>query len=83
MDFLNGLSDDQTALLGCAAALLVCGTLLSLSYYAGKFFHKTHAAPEPQEPHTLKMPNPVALQSKKLRSVHAATLEADCTRRAA
>lgn len=83
MDFINGLSDDQTALLGCAAALLVCGTIMSLSYYVGRFFHKAQATPEPNEPQTLRMPDPLALQSKKLGAVHAATVETEYTRRRA
>lgn len=30
---LSGFSDDQIALIGCVTALLVCGGLMSLSYY--------------------------------------------------
>jgi hypothetical protein len=30
---LSGFSDDQIALFGCMAAVLVCGGLMSLSYY--------------------------------------------------
>lgn len=37
MDLLNGLTDDQLAIAGCALALTVCGTLMSLSYYLGRF----------------------------------------------
>jgi hypothetical protein len=83
MDFLYGLSDDQTALVGCAAALFVCGTLMSLSYYVGRLFHKTQAAPEPNEPHTLKMPDPLMLQSKKQASAHPVAIESERTRRRA
>jgi len=38
MDMLiqNQLSDDQWALIGCAAALVLCGTIMSLSYYVGR-----------------------------------------------
>ncbi len=38
MDFIvqNQLSDDQWALLGCAAALVLSGTLMSLSYFLGQ-----------------------------------------------
>jgi hypothetical protein len=38
MDFLvqNHLSDDQWALIGCAAALVLSGTLMSLSYFIGQ-----------------------------------------------
>lgn len=35
MDILNNLSDDQLALLGCMAALLVSATIMCLSYYVG------------------------------------------------
>lgn len=30
---LSGFTDDQIALIGCVAAVLVCGGLMSLSYY--------------------------------------------------
>lgn len=38
MDFLiqNHLSDDQWALIGCAAALVLSGTMMSLSYFIGQ-----------------------------------------------
>ncbi len=77
MDFLNGLSDDQTALIGCAAALLVSGTIMSLSYYVGRFFHKTQMTPEPKEPHILRMPNPITPQSRKLTALHAVRTETE------
>jgi hypothetical protein len=32
----KSLTDDQVALLGCAAALIVTGTMMSLSYYIGR-----------------------------------------------
>jgi len=32
----KSLSDDQIALVGCAAALLLMGTIMSLSYYIGR-----------------------------------------------
>ena len=66
MDFLNGLSDDQTALLGCAAALLVSGTMMSLSYYVGRLQKRAQSSPEPTEPHTLRMPDPLAARTKEL-----------------
>lgn len=31
MDLLHGLTDDQVALLGCAAALAVCGGVMAMS----------------------------------------------------
>ncbi len=33
MTLFSGMTDDQIALLGCFAALVVCGGLMSLSYY--------------------------------------------------
>lgn len=83
MDFLSGLSDDQTALIGCAAALLVSGTMMSLSYYVGRLFHKSQATPEPHEPQTLRMPDPMTLQSKKLGTLHAIRVDREHTRRRA
>jgi len=35
MELLNTLSDDQLALLGCFAAIVVSATIMSLSYYVG------------------------------------------------
>jgi hypothetical protein len=35
MEFLSNLSDDQFALLGCAAALVTTGSLMCLSYFVG------------------------------------------------
>jgi hypothetical protein len=35
MEYLNTLSDDQLALLGCAVAFIVSATIMSLSYYVG------------------------------------------------
>jgi hypothetical protein len=32
----KSMSDDQIALFGCAAALLVAGAIMSLSYYIGR-----------------------------------------------
>ena len=36
MQFFSQLTDDQFALLGCAVALIVTGTMMSLSYYIGQ-----------------------------------------------
>jgi hypothetical protein len=36
IELWKSLSDDQMALVGCAAALLVTGTIMSLSYYIGR-----------------------------------------------
>ena len=33
MELLDGLTDDQVALVGCAAALVICGGLMSLSAF--------------------------------------------------
>lgn len=35
MEMFSSLSDNQTALLMCGAALLVCGAIMSLSHYIG------------------------------------------------
>jgi hypothetical protein len=35
MEILSGLSDNQSALVMCGAALLVCGTIMSWSHYLG------------------------------------------------
>jgi len=37
MDILQSLSDDQTALLGCFAALTAAGLVMFLSYYLGRW----------------------------------------------
>jgi hypothetical protein len=36
IELWKSLSDDQMALVGCAAALMVTGTIMSLSYYIGR-----------------------------------------------
>jgi hypothetical protein len=36
LELWKSLSDDQIALVGCAAALLLMGTIMSLSYYIGR-----------------------------------------------
>lgn len=38
MEFVvqNQLSDDQWALIACAAAVILCGTIMSLSYFIGQ-----------------------------------------------
>ena len=35
-EMMKTLSDDQIALVGCAVALSVAGTIMSLSYYIGR-----------------------------------------------
>jgi hypothetical protein len=35
MGFLQNLTDDQTAMLGCGAVLLVAFVMMSLSYHVG------------------------------------------------
>jgi len=52
-ELLKSLTDDQIALLGCAAALTVAGTIMSLSYYIGR--GRTAATKRmPSEPTVLK-----------------------------
>jgi hypothetical protein len=36
LELLKSLSDDQIALVGCATALLLMGTIMSLSHYIGR-----------------------------------------------
>jgi hypothetical protein len=36
LELWKSLSDDQIALVGCAGALLLTGTVMSLSYYIGR-----------------------------------------------
>jgi hypothetical protein len=58
MDLLQNFSDDQTALLGCFAALTASGLLMSLSYYVGQWNQSnrptTHRLPQPQTNETRK-----------------------------
>jgi len=50
MDMLSHLTDDQIALLGCAGALILSGTAMSLSYYVGRFRSRTsHSQPSAPE----------------------------------
>lgn len=43
MDLLQGLTDDQTALLGCAAALFVCIGAMVVSHPLRQYFRGTSA----------------------------------------
>jgi hypothetical protein len=36
MEILSNLSDDQIALLGCATALVITGSLMCVSYFIGR-----------------------------------------------
>lgn len=36
MEFMSGLTDDQTALVGCVVALMVCGLAMTLSGFLGQ-----------------------------------------------
>lgn len=36
MEILNNASDDQIALMGCAAAILICGGMMYLSFFVGR-----------------------------------------------
>ena len=53
MDFLQTLTDDQTALLGSFVALAAAGLLMSLSYYLSHWNSSasdaTHRLPQSQE----------------------------------
>lgn len=41
MDLFSSFSDDQVALIGCAAALFCAGLLMTVSYYVGNRERKT------------------------------------------
>jgi hypothetical protein len=46
MELFSNLSDDQVALLGCAAALVTSGSIMCLSYFIGRGrTQSTQAAP--------------------------------------
>ncbi|MGH7201580.1 MAG: hypothetical protein ACREJB_13300, partial [Planctomycetaceae bacterium] len=47
-ELLNALSDDELAMLGCAAALFVCGLLMCLSYYVGRAVRRSQPAERPR-----------------------------------
>ncbi len=64
MEFFQTLTDDQKALVGCVAALLTCGTLMSLSYYVGQMFRKNDQ-PATAEPHILRFPGQIDSQDDR------------------
>jgi hypothetical protein len=86
MDWLQHLSDDQKALVGCAVALLACGTLMSLSYYVGRVLRRAEpiAKPvaDPAEPYTVRMPEP-SLRPASAAKPAPVFVTTDTTRRAA
>lgn len=43
MDMMQGMTDDQVALLGCAGALLTAFTVMGLSYHVGRLLRREHA----------------------------------------
>ena len=47
MEFLSGLTDDQTALIGCVVALAACGLALTLSSFIGQARNRTQPATRP------------------------------------
>jgi hypothetical protein len=53
MDLFSGLSDDQTALIGCVAALSACAGLLALT----SVFGRRRPDPAPNEAATLRFPD--------------------------
>ncbi|MCA9076444.1 MAG: hypothetical protein KDA93_15555 [Planctomycetaceae bacterium] len=58
MELFQNLSDDQTALIGCFAALVASGLLMSVSYYVGQWNQSdkvtTHRLPQRQADETRK-----------------------------
>ncbi len=47
MEFFSHLSDDQIALLGCAAALVTTSTIMSLSHFLGRSRNQSAPIPAP------------------------------------
>jgi hypothetical protein len=47
MELFSHLSDDQIALLGCAAALVTTSTIMSLSHFLGRSRNQTASMPAP------------------------------------
>ena len=57
MEFLNSLTDDQTALLGCFAALTVCGIVMALSYHLGPSSRRQATnQPQHRDPNHVSIP---------------------------
>jgi hypothetical protein len=83
MDWLQLLSDDEKALVGCAVALVLCGTLMSLSYYVGRVLRRAEHAAEPAEPYTLRMPDPSTRPAKTAPQPASTFAATDTIRRAA
>jgi hypothetical protein len=56
MELLNTLTDDQLALIGSVLALIVCGSMMSLSFHLGRFLRRSRAQARAErqilEPHT-------------------------------
>jgi hypothetical protein len=75
MDLFSGMTDDQTAVIGCAMALAVCGGLLALTSTFGR--HRPQQAPV--EVNTLKFPATAA----RSRRPAPALAESEADRRAA
>ncbi len=65
MQLAATFSDDQIALLGCAAALVTTGTLMSLSYFLGRAFRQNEE--HRPTPGTLKMPLPTTSPAAEQR----------------
>jgi hypothetical protein len=64
MHLLQNLSDDQTALLGCFAALSAAGLLMSLSYYFGRW-NKLGRSHKPGDAITHRLPQAGDKPSKR------------------
>ena len=55
MELVHSLTDNQTALVGCAFALTICGTLMSLSSLLGRFL-RHDPTQESAEPAAIHLP---------------------------
>lgn len=59
MDLFSALSDDQLAILGCFAALAVCGLIAMISFHFGP------QGKNPQTPESIRMPSRNAQQTSE------------------
>lgn len=70
MQIFENLSDDQLALLGCGAALLFSGTLMSLSYYSGRNGQYRDNLPKLPNVNTVLHPKPAGNETNVSHAAH-------------
>ena len=62
-EIVNTLSDDQIALIGCFVALVVSGTVMSLSYYVGRGQRSESSETTRLHADVIPLPRPVVAQN--------------------